>query len=61
MNKDQTQGRIRQAKGTVKEVVGKVFGNEDLAQEGKVQKIGGKVQARVGDLQDDVRKIIQGD
>ncbi|MCM2330346.1 MAG: CsbD family protein, partial [Pseudomonas sagittaria] len=60
MNKDQTQGRIEEAKGKVKEVVGKVVGNEELEQEGKIQKIGGKVQAQLGDLKDDIKKVIKG-
>ena len=30
MNKDQVEGRIDQAKGKVKEVAGKVTGNETL-------------------------------
>ncbi|QDF97091.1 general stress protein CsbD [Azoarcus sp. DD4] len=61
MNKDQTQGRIEEAKGKVKEVVGKVVGNEELEQEGKIQKIGGKVQAQLGDLKDDIKKVIKGE
>lgn len=61
MNKDQTQGRIKEAKGKVKEVVGKVVGNEELEQEGKIQKIGGKAQAQFGDLKDDIKKVIKGE
>lgn len=59
MNKDQVKGRSEQAKGKVKEVTGKVVGNKDLEQEGKLQKIGGKVQAEYGDLKEDVKKVIK--
>lgn len=61
MNKDQTRGRIEEAKGKVKEVVGKAVGNEELEQEGTIQKIGGKVQARIGDLKSDIKKAIEGE
>ena len=55
MKKEQVKGRITQAKGKIKEAVGKVFGNHDLEQDGNSQKIIGKVQAGVGDYQEDVK------
>ncbi|MBS0554846.1 MAG: CsbD family protein [Proteobacteria bacterium] len=55
MNKDQVKGRIKEAEGKMKEVAGKVVGNEKLEAEGKVQKIVGKVQANYGDLKEDVK------
>ena len=58
MNKDQVKGRIEEAKGKLKEVAGKVSGNEKLEQEGKLQNIGGKVQADYGDLKQDVKKAL---
>ena len=36
MNKDQMKGRLKQAEGKVKEVAGKVVGNERLQTEGKI-------------------------
>jgi uncharacterized protein YjbJ (UPF0337 family) len=42
----------------VKEVAGKAVGNEKLENKGTVQKIGGKVQAAVGDLKEDVKDAI---
>ena len=56
MNKDQVKGRIKEAKGTVKEVAGKTVGNESLELKGKIQKTVGKVQAGYGDLKDDLKK-----
>jgi len=58
MNKDQVKGRIEEAKGKVKEVTGKAVGNKDLEQEGKIQSVGGKVQAGYGDLKEDIKKTI---
>jgi uncharacterized protein YjbJ (UPF0337 family) len=58
MNKNQVKGRFEEAKGKVKEVVGKVVGNEELENKGKVEKVGGKVQAAVGDLKEDVKDAI---
>lgn len=55
MNKDQIKGRATEAKGKVKEVAGKLVGNERLEAEGKVDKIAGKVQARFGDIKKDVK------
>ena len=37
MNKDQVKGHIDEAKGAVKEIAGKLVGNEDLEQEGTIQ------------------------
>ena len=55
MNKDQTEGRTREANGTVKEAVGKLLGNEKLRAKGKAQKIIGKAQAKFGDVKRDIR------
>ena len=56
INKDQVKGRIDEAMGKAKEVVGKVLGNKDLEQKGKVEKVVGKVEAGYGDLKHDVKK-----
>jgi uncharacterized protein YjbJ (UPF0337 family) len=50
MNKHQVTGRVEEAKGAVKEVVGKVVGSPKLEAEGIVQKNAGKVEAKAGDL-----------
>ncbi len=54
MNKDQTNGRIEEAKGKVKEVAGKIVGNKELEQKGKIQNIAGKTQAAYGDVKSDI-------
>jgi uncharacterized protein YjbJ (UPF0337 family) len=49
--KDQAKGKIEHLKGTVKEAVGVVTGNPDLEAEGKKQKISGKVQEKLGQVE----------
>lgn len=58
MNKDQVKGRIKEAKGKAKEIAGKVVGNKDLEQEGKIENADGKVQAGYGDLREDVKDAV---
>jgi uncharacterized protein YjbJ (UPF0337 family) len=55
MDKDRIKGSAEQAKGVVKEGVGKVFGDKKLETEGKIDKAAGKVQNAVGGLKDAVR------
>jgi uncharacterized protein YjbJ (UPF0337 family) len=38
-------------KGAVKETVGKVTGKPDLQDEGAAEKVGGKIQKKVGDIE----------
>ena len=47
---DKLKGAAHQLKGAVKEKVGKVVGNPDLADEGTAEKVGGKIQKKVGDI-----------
>jgi uncharacterized protein YjbJ (UPF0337 family) len=54
-NKDQVEGRVKEAKGKIKEIAGKVVGNEKLEAKGKVQKTLGKAQARFGDVKQDIK------
>jgi uncharacterized protein YjbJ (UPF0337 family) len=56
MNKDQVKGRAQEVKGKLKEVAGRISGNKNLEQEGKLQNVGGKVQAGYGDLKRDIKK-----
>jgi uncharacterized protein YjbJ (UPF0337 family) len=58
MNKDQVKGRIKQAKGKVKKAAGKAVGNKDLERKGKIQNASGKLQAKYGDLKEDVKGSI---
>ena len=48
--KDRVKGRAREAKGKVKETAGKAVGNPNLRDRGMVEKVGGKVQRKVGEV-----------
>lgn len=56
MNKNQIEGRAKEAKGKVKEVAGEVTGDKSMEYKGKVEKYGGRAEARYGDLKDDAKK-----
>lgn len=50
MNKDQVDGRLRKAKGKLKEMVGDLAGDKSTKYKGKVEKYAGGAQARYGDI-----------
>ena len=49
--KDQVQGTIDEAKGKLKEVAGRVTNNRNLTNEGQADKLGGKIQKKVGQVE----------
>ena len=49
--KDKVEGALHQAKGTVKEQIGHATNNPDLEDEGTAEKVGGKVQKKVGQVE----------
>jgi uncharacterized protein YjbJ (UPF0337 family) len=55
MDKDRIKGSAEQAKGAVKETVGKALGDKKMETEGKADKAAGKVQNAIGGLKDTVR------
>ena len=54
-NKDQVRGRVKEAKGKIREVVGRLVGNKTLEAKGKVQTKLGAAQAKYGDVKQDAR------
>jgi uncharacterized protein YjbJ (UPF0337 family) len=48
INKDQVRGRVNQAEGKIKQVVGKIVGDRKLEAKGKVQGVFGKAQTKFG-------------
>lgn len=58
MDKDRINGAANQAKGAVKEAVGKVTGDAKLQTEGKTDKIKGKVQNAIGGAKDAGREAL---
>jgi uncharacterized protein YjbJ (UPF0337 family) len=57
MDKDRINGSANQAKGAVKETVGKAIGDTKLQTEGAADKLKGKVQNAVGGAKDAVRDL----
>jgi len=49
--KDNAEGKMHQAKGKIKEIVGKAVGNRDLEAEGKVEKLDGIIQEKLGQVE----------
>ena len=60
MDKDRIEGSANQAKGAVKEVIGKATGDAKLKSEGAADKAAGKVQNAVGGLKDAARDLRDG-
>jgi uncharacterized protein YjbJ (UPF0337 family) len=58
MNKDRIEGSATQAKGKVKEVAGKITGDTKLENEGKADKVAGKIQNTVGGIKDSVKEAV---
>ncbi|WP_341315305.1 CsbD family protein [Paraburkholderia sp. IMGN_8] len=56
MNKDQVKGRVKDAKGKLKEVVGKATGNATTRVKGRIEQVVGKTQASYGDAKEQLKK-----
>ena len=59
MNKHQVKGRITEVKGMIKETAGKLVGNEKLEAKGKIEKVYGEAQAKIGDIKQDVKDAVK--
>ena len=59
MHKDEVDGIGKQIKGSVKDAVGGLTGNEKLQAEGKLDKAEGKVQQKVGEVKDDASDALK--
>jgi uncharacterized protein YjbJ (UPF0337 family) len=55
MDKDRVAGSAKQAKGSLKQAAGRVFGDSKLKAEGTTEKAAGKLQNSVGGLKDALR------
>ena len=49
--KDQVQGKYHEAKGAVKEKTGRAMNDPAMANRGQDEKVGGKVQSKVGQVE----------
>lgn len=52
VDKDRVTGSAKKAKGTVKQVVGKIIGDAKLEAKGTADKVEGSVQNAIGGLKD---------
>jgi uncharacterized protein YjbJ (UPF0337 family) len=55
MNKDRVEGSAKQAKGSLKQAVGKATGSRKMQAKGAADKAEGKVQSAVGGAKDAIR------
>jgi uncharacterized protein YjbJ (UPF0337 family) len=55
-NKDQVRGRIKEAKGKIKKVAGKLLGDNSLQAKAKSQSFLDKAQAKFGDVKQRVKQ-----
>ena len=58
-NRDEVEGKLDQAKGSVKEAVGRVANDRDLEAEGNADRTGGKVQEGFGTAKRKVGEAIE--
>jgi uncharacterized protein YjbJ (UPF0337 family) len=58
MDKDRIDGAAKQAKGAVKDTVGKVTGDTKMQAEGKADKVEGKMQSTIGGAKDAAREAL---
>ena len=59
MDKDRIAGSIEQAKGVIKEGVGKATGNTKLTVEGEAEQVLGKVRQAAGRMKDAARDALK--
>ena len=55
INKDQVEGRVKEAAGKVQEVAGKAVGNTKQEIKGAINKTAGTDQAKYGDVKSDLK------
>ncbi len=55
--KDQVQGKLHEAKGKVKEKAGILTKNPNLQAEGQDEKLGGKIQKKIGTDREGIREV----
>jgi uncharacterized protein YjbJ (UPF0337 family) len=49
--KDQAQGAVHETKGAVKEKIGQVIRNPQMEEDGQDEKVAGKIQKKVGQIE----------
>ena len=59
INKDQVEGRVKEAAGKVQEATGKAVGSGTQQAKGTARKVGGAAQATYGDVKEDVKEQVK--
>ncbi len=59
MHKDEIKGAAKDAKGSMKEGLGKAIGNDRMAAEGAAERLEGKIQKGVGSVKDAARDALK--
>jgi uncharacterized protein YjbJ (UPF0337 family) len=59
LNKDEAEGKFDQAKGSVKEELGRVTGDNELESEGMADRAGGNIQEGFGTARRKVGETIE--
>jgi uncharacterized protein YjbJ (UPF0337 family) len=59
MDKDRIEGAAKQAKGAIKEAVGKLTGDRKTQAEGVAEKAAGRLQNSVGGAKDAAREALK--
>jgi len=59
MHKDEIKGAAKDAKGSVKEGLGKATGDYRMAAEGAAERVAGKIQKGIGSLKDAARNVLK--
>ena len=60
-NEDETEGKLKDLGGKVKEEVGDLTGDEEMKTEGQADQVEGKAQNAWGDLKEDVKDALDDD
>lgn len=58
-NRDELEGKLDQAKGKVKETIGRATNDRELQQEGNADRTGGKVQEGFGKVKRNIGEAIE--
>jgi uncharacterized protein YjbJ (UPF0337 family) len=56
MDRDRSEGSMKNMKGRMKEGLGKALGDSKMESEGKMDKAEGKIQNTIGGIKDSLRK-----
>jgi uncharacterized protein YjbJ (UPF0337 family) len=56
INKDQVEGRVKEATGKVQEVAGKAMGSPSQQAKGTLKKVAGVAQAKFGDAKETIKE-----